>query len=126
LKTKEKELITPFQPKLITGGYSSNPNWLADLKPFTVFLCRLKNTNKQQTPRWMLTELCVHQNDGVAVQLISNIGDDRWMWVHSLDFSMEYELIKIVQEGKNEQPDAGDLEGYAGPEVGEGLPEVSE
>lgn len=105
LITQNEPKLMGFKPRLITGGKDGDENWLADLTRLTVFLCRKKIRQDNQLPKWVLSEMMVQQNFGKVAQLYTSTqtGEEQFMWVPTLDFSRDFELIYILQNGVDVQ-----------------------
>lgn len=88
--------------EVIKGGKEPpEENWLRSLDPGTVFTCRIKppkNVILSPTQKAFLGEYHVARHTEKCTYLLSNLNNDEWTCVHTLDFSRAFERIEIMEK----------------------------
>ena len=95
---KEENKVTPF--RLIQGGKEPpSENWLMGLTKDTVFLAREKHSKGIDFNMY-----CVTFKFKVGVLLTWTLVDDKQVhvYVDSLRFSRNFDLVEIIEEGEDE------------------------
>lgn len=98
---EETKLITPFRPKLLTGGKGPTgyADWLSEMKTGSVFLVK----NLQQKS-FVLGQFHLLHKLERAIHLMNNMdqGQEVHMWVDPLEFCQQFGFVEILMEPEDE------------------------
>lgn len=107
----EERIITPFKPRLITGGKEPpETDWLSKLNIYSVFLARVKvsqlkdGTRQEAGPT--LSEFHIMDRVGTATKLkVINSQGSMIDWIDPVSFCKNMDLFQILYEAEEETTD---------------------
>jgi hypothetical protein len=100
MQEKTKEKVNELALRIVPGGKDGSGNWLIGLKEGTVFLTRPVKTDNKNILSFELLQFHIKMKWKRAVWLHRNFPHaNEDIFVDSIIFSQQFELIEIQQDG---------------------------